>query len=83
MIKYKPYKSDKPNKKYYIITDDNKRFILVLVDVVILQFIKMKQENNYVLIGTRKMKIGINPKLIVRGSGVSGWYGIYKLLVFE
>ena len=24
MIKYYPYKSDKPNKKYYIITNDNK-----------------------------------------------------------
>ena len=23
MIKYYPYKSDKPNKKYYIITNDN------------------------------------------------------------
>ncbi len=25
MIKYKPYKSDKPSKKYYIITNDNKK----------------------------------------------------------
>ena len=25
MIKYYPYKSDKPNKKYYIITTDNKK----------------------------------------------------------
>lgn len=25
MIKYKPYPSDKPNKKYFIITDDNKK----------------------------------------------------------
>ena len=25
MIKYFPYKSDKPNKKYYIITNDNKK----------------------------------------------------------
>jgi len=25
MIKYYPYKSDKPNKKYYIITNDNKK----------------------------------------------------------
>jgi hypothetical protein len=25
MIKYKPYKSDKPNKKYYIITNVKKR----------------------------------------------------------
>ncbi len=25
MIKYYPYKSDKANKKYYIITNDNKK----------------------------------------------------------
>lgn len=25
MIKYYPYKSDKPDKKYYIITNDNKK----------------------------------------------------------
>ena len=25
MIKYYPYKSEKPNKKYYIITNDNKK----------------------------------------------------------
>ena len=25
MLKYHPYKSDKPNKKYYIITNDNKK----------------------------------------------------------
>ena len=25
MIKYYPYKTDKPNKKYYIITNDNKK----------------------------------------------------------
>ena len=25
MIKYHPYKSDKPNKKYYIVTNNNKK----------------------------------------------------------
>jgi hypothetical protein len=25
LIKYYPYKSDKPNKKHYIITNDNKK----------------------------------------------------------
>ncbi len=29
MIKYYPYKSDEPNKKYFIITNNNKKFILV------------------------------------------------------
>ena len=28
MNKYYPYKSDKPNKKYYIITNDNKKVYL-------------------------------------------------------
>ena len=42
MIKYYPYKSDKPNKKYYIITNDYKKFILVLLVILILQYIKMK-----------------------------------------
>ncbi len=45
MIKYYPFKSDKPNKKYYIITNDNEKFILVLLDILILQFIKIKKEN--------------------------------------
>ena len=47
MIKYYPYKSDKPNKKYHIITNlnNNKKFILVIQIIVTLQYIKMKQEN--------------------------------------
>jgi hypothetical protein len=60
MIKYFPYKSDKPNKKYYIITNDNKKFILVKLAYLILQYIKMKQDVKDMLIGTRKMKIGQN-----------------------
>ncbi len=45
MKKCFPYKSDKPNKKYYIITNDNKKFILVRLPHLILQYIKMKREN--------------------------------------
>jgi hypothetical protein len=45
MIKYYPYKSDKPNKKYYIITNDDRKFILVPLVILVLQCIKMKQEN--------------------------------------
>ena len=45
MKKYFPYKSDRPDKKYYIITNDNKKFILVRLQHPILQFIKMKREN--------------------------------------
>ena len=45
MIEYNPYKSDKPNKKYSIITNNNKKFILVRLEPLILHFMKMKQEN--------------------------------------
>ncbi len=45
MINYYPYKSDKPNKKYDIITNDNQKFILVRLAIVILQLIMMKQEH--------------------------------------
>ena len=76
MKKYFPYKSDKPNKKYYIITNDNKKFILVRLVILILHFIKMSSANNYILIDTRIMKIGLNPELIAQGSGPAGCYGI-------
>jgi hypothetical protein len=45
MIKYYPYKSDRPNKKYYIITNDNKKFIFGSVDILITQYIKITQES--------------------------------------
>jgi len=75
MKKYFPYKSDKPNKKYYIITNDNKRFILVPVIILTLQYIKMKQENKDILIDIRRMRIGMIK--IQQGLGRAGCYGIY------
>ncbi len=45
MIKYYPYKSDKPNKNIILLQTIIKKFILMLVDIVIFQHIKMKQEN--------------------------------------
>jgi hypothetical protein len=77
MIKYYPYKSDKP-KKNHIITNDNKKFILVRLPPLILHIIKMSSANIYIFIGTRIMKIGLNPELIVQGSGLAGCYGIYQ-----
>jgi hypothetical protein len=77
MIKYYPYKSDKPNKKYYIITNDNKKFILVPVIILTLQYIKMKQENKDILIDIRRMRIGMIK--IQQGLGRAGWYGIFQL----
>ena len=79
MNKYYPYKSDKPNKKYYIITNDNKKFILVRLPPLILQFIKMKQESKDILIDIRRMNIniGINQELIHLHFGLIFCYGIY------
>ena len=71
MIRYNPYKSDKPNKDSLlnIITLQQmiiKRFNLVLLVILILLFIKMKQENKDISIDIRKLniKIGINQELI-------------------
>ncbi len=55
-----------------------KKFILVRLPPLILHFIKMRSVNNYISIGTRIMKIGINPELIALGSGPAGCYGIYQ-----
>ena len=80
MIKYYPYKSDKPNKNIILLQIIIKKFILVLVDIVILLYIKMKQENKDILIDIKIMKCGLNQVLIPPGSGHAGCYGIYKPL---
>ncbi len=41
-----------------------KKFILVLLVIPILHIIKLSSAINYILIGTRIMKIGLNPELI-------------------
>jgi hypothetical protein len=59
MLKYYPYKSDKPGKKYHIITNDNnKKFILVWLPPLILHIVKMSSANKDILIDTKIMKIG-------------------------
>ncbi len=60
MLKYHPYKSDTPGKKYYIITESKKKDILGLVAIVILLFTKMNNVNNDILIDTKIMKFGLN-----------------------
>ena len=72
MIKYKPYKSDKPNKKYYIIINDNKKVYFGQAGYS--DFTIHKDEERKL----RYIKIGLNPELIAQGSGVAGCYGIYK-----
>ena len=60
MLKYKPYKSDKPDKIITILPMIIKKFILVKPLHLILQYIKMKQENKDILTDTRIMKTGQN-----------------------
>ncbi len=45
MIKYYPYKSDKPDKSIILLQMIIKKFILVLLVVLILQFITVEKEN--------------------------------------
>ncbi len=77
MIEQFPYKSDKANKKYYIITNDNKKayfgtdgcsdFTIHKDEARKLRYIK---GHNY--------EIGLNPELIVLGFVPVGCYGIYQ-----
>ncbi len=64
MIKYYPYKSNKPNKNITLLQMTIKLFILMLVDIVSLPFIKMKHEYKDIWIETKKNEIwtksGIN-----------------------
>ncbi len=49
-----------------------KRFILVQQGILILQYIKMKEENNYTHTHTHTiMKIGITLEVIALGSGAA------------
>ena len=77
---YHPYKSDKPDKKYYIITNSGRKFILARLARLILQSIRTKQENQDISIGTRKMKCGLNQVLIRLASGPAGCFGINQPL---
>ncbi len=59
MIKYHPYKSDKPGKNIVLLPMIIKNHILVKPLHLILPFIKMNNEGNDILIDTRiVMKIG-------------------------
>jgi hypothetical protein len=66
-------------KKYILLQMIIKKFILVKLPPLILQFIKMKRENKDILIDIRRMNlnIGINQELIHLHSGLISCYGIY------
>ncbi len=77
---YYPYPCKDGKHKYFIITKSGKTINLELLDIVILQYITMKQENNDILIDTRIMKFVINQELIQRVFGLVGCFGIYQQL---
>jgi hypothetical protein len=59
MKKYYPYKSDKPNKKYYIITNDNKKVYFGASNYSDFTQHKNEDRKNYILIDIRRMRIGM------------------------
>ena len=78
MIKYYPYKSDTPNKKYYIITNDNKKVYFGAAGYEHFSSDHKDEERKLRYIKDIIMKTGLNPELIAQGSGRVGCYGIYQ-----
>ena len=73
MLKYHPYKSDKPGKKYYIITNDNKKVYFGQASASDFTIHKDEaRKQRYIDIDTRKMNLnnGINQELIHLHGGV-------------
>ena len=57
---YYPYKSDKPEKKYFIMTKTGKHIYFGQASASDFTHHKMKTEKIGILIGTSIMKIGVN-----------------------
>ena len=77
MKKYFPYKSDKPDKKYYIITNDDKKVYFGQAsasDFTIHKDEARKQR----YINRHKKNENWNDKIQL-GLGPAGCYGIYRL----
>ncbi len=74
MIKYYPYKSDKPNKNI-ILLQMIINFVFGATGYSDFTHHKMSSANNYILIDTGMMKIGLNPGLIRLDGGVSNICG--------
>ncbi len=79
MIKYYPYKSDKPNKKYYIVTNDNKKVYFGHASASDFTIHKDEARKQRYIDRHQKMNlnIGINQELIHLVFGVDFCYGIY------
>ena len=75
MIKYKPFKSDKPDKKYYIITNDNKKVYFGQAGASVFTLHKDEaRKQRY--INRHQNKFGQNLEQIPQGSGLVGCFGI-------
>jgi hypothetical protein len=80
MLKYHPYKSDKPGKKYYIITNDNQKVYFGAAGMSDFTIHKMNKGNKDILIGTKiVMKIGQNLALIHQVGGPTNSCGVIQL----
>ncbi len=77
---YYPYKSDKAEKKYYILLNQKRKYILDRLTPRILQNRKILKENKDILNAMKKLRIGPNPVLILLDFGVIGYYGIKQAL---
>ena len=80
MLKYHPYKSDKPEKNIILLQIQVGKIILGLLACLIFHTIKMRPAKFCILIGTRRMKTGVNQVLTPQASGLSGCYGINQPL---
>ena len=87
MKNYFPYKSDKPEKKYYIITKDNKRVYFGAEGYYdcTLYYKKYGKElandkKKLILIGMKKIRIGPRAALIALDFGVGGYCGTNQVL---
>jgi hypothetical protein len=80
MIKYYPYKSDKPNKKYYIITNDNKKVYFGQVSASDFTIHKDEARKQRYIDRHKKtnLNIRINQESILLVFGVDFCYGIYQ-----
>ena len=80
MIKYNSYKSDKPEKKYYIITESGKKIYFGAAGYSdFTQHTDEARKQRYIN-RHKKMKIGLNQGLIPPGSGPVICFGTYQQL---
>ena len=80
MLKYYPYKSDKPEKKYYIITESGKKVYFGQAGASDFTQHKDEGRKQRYINRHKKTKIELNPELIAPGSGPVICSGTYQQL---